>query len=166
MAGSTSNPAALRELIAQGDAAATLDAVNLALTMSVARVQEHLDYDFLDGHAEQATRFFANWLARLQGFERMAAAVWVGPQYALSMVHLEHAYGLGARILMDALSEVTRATADCLEDFRLFTSGPDAEVSEQVADRLDRHAATVRAVQGELAAELELLPQHARRVAS
>lgn len=159
MAGSTRRTAALRELIAKGDRASTLDAVDLAVTMSVGSVREQLDYDFLDGHADEASRFFAGWLARLQGFERMAAADWAGVQYVLSIVHLDHAYGVGARIVMEALVEATRATAESLEAFRAFTQGPDAEVAELVAGRLDGLAAVLRTVHDDIRSELTLLPQ-------
>lgn len=163
MAGSTSGPGALRELVAQGDAAALSDAVDLAMTMSVAQVREQLDYDFLDEHAAEAGSFFDRWLSRLHGFERMAAAEWVGTQYVLSMVHLDQAYGSGARIVVGALAEVTAATADSLEAFRIFTQGPDAQVAEPVADRFDRLARVVRSVHDELAEVLAGLPAGAAR---
>jgi hypothetical protein len=88
----------------------------------------------------------------------MAAAEWVGTQYVLSMVHVDHSYGVGARIAVEALAEVTRATAESLEAFRVFTQGPDAELAESMADRFDRLAATVRTVHDEIDAVLSSLP--------
>lgn len=158
MAGSASGPPALRDLVARGDAASVLDAVQLALTMSVSQVRAQLDYDFLDEHADEASRFFDQWLPGLPGYERMAAADWVGAQHVLSMVHLDHAYGSGARTTVEALVEVTGATADSLEAFRLFTEGPDAQVPGSVADRLGRLAGAVRGVRDELADVLAGLP--------
>jgi hypothetical protein len=136
-----------------------LDAVELAATMSVSQVREQLDHDFLDAHADEATRFFDSWLSRLQGFERMAAADWVGTQYVLSMVHIDHSYDVGARIAVEGLVEATRATAQSLEAFRVFTEGPDAELAAALADRFDVLAATVRTVQDEITGVLETLPQ-------
>ena len=128
--------------------------------MSIRQIRDELDDDFLDAHADEATHFFGSWLPNLQGFERMAAADWVGTQYVLSMVHVDHAYGMGARIAVEGLAEVTRATAEALEAFRVFTDGPDAEVPESVADRFDRLAATVRTVHDEVEAVLTSLPPH------
>lgn len=162
MAGSTDRRVVLRNLVAQDDAAAALDAVDLALTMSISQVREQLDYDFLDEHADEASQFFGRWLPCLHGYERMAAADWVGTQYVLSMVHLDHAYGSGARTTVEALADVTAATADSLEAFRIFTQGPDAQVAESVADRLDRLAGAVRSVQAELADVLAALPASLR----
>jgi hypothetical protein len=83
------------------------------------------------------------------------------------MVHVDHAYGTGARMVMEATAEVVRATAESLEQFRAFTQGPnsspDAEVAEAVADRFDGLAATLRTVHDEIVEELELLPRHSTR---
>ena len=159
MVGSTSGSAPLRQFLAQGDPASLQNAVDLALTMSVAAVRGQLDDDFLDAHAEGATSFFESWLARLPAFERMAAAAWAGPQHVLSLVHVDQAYGRGARLVLEALTGLAGEAAQFLED-RVFTEGPDAAVAEAVADRLDGVAAVLRTARDELADELALLPRH------
>ncbi|MGF1663465.1 MAG: hypothetical protein ACFCVG_13540 [Kineosporiaceae bacterium] len=68
-----------------------------------------------------------------------------------SLVHVDHAYGVGARLSLEAVAPAVLATADSLEEFRAFTDGPDAEVEPAVADRLGSVAATLRA--GGLVAE-------------
>lgn len=158
MAGSTSE-VTLSALVAQDDSASMLDAVNLARTMSLRQIRMELDYDFLQSHSDEAAHFFSNWLPHLDSFEGMAVANWIGMQYVLSMVHVDHSYYLGARLIMKALGEVTHATAESLEGFRIFTEGPDAEVADLVADRFDRLAATMRAVHDEIDDVLESLPQ-------
>ena len=158
MAGSTRGAPSLCGSIAAGGAADIAAAVDLALGMSITRVREQLDYDFLDQHAAQATGFFAAWLRRLDGFERMAAAAWAGAQHVLSLVHLDGAHATGARIVMAGLAEATRATAASLEDFRLFTRGPDAHVCELAADRFDAFAQAIRTIHDETAAELAMVP--------
>jgi hypothetical protein len=159
----TTDPTALRGLVARGDSASVLDACTLASTMPVTAVRQQLHYDFLAENAEAASRFFGAWLPRLPAYERMAAADWVGSQYVLSMAHLDHAYGTGARVVAEALAAVTAETAQSLEQFRVFTQGPgaspDAEVEEAVGERFSRLAGTLQAVHAELVAEVAALPR-------
>lgn len=147
----------LRALVAAGDSALH-DALDLASTMSVSAVEQQLDYDFLENHAEDASRFLRAWLPRLRPFERMQAAEWVTTQYLLTMVHLDHAHGIAARLQMEALAAAAGELADTLDEFWALTDGPDAEVDVSVATALQGLATTVREVSARLSAEVAALP--------
>nr|WP_297426163.1 hypothetical protein [uncultured Actinotalea sp.] len=148
----------LRALIAQGDHASLLDAVDVALERSVQAVRRELDYAFLDAHAEEATAFFRLWLARSSAFERMAVATWVSGELLTSMVHVGHAYGIAARVCLEALEGAARATAEALDEFQVFADGPDAEIDEATAGRVAALASRVRDVRDGVAVELANLP--------
>ena len=145
----------LRALVAAGDAVSRYDALALAAGLSVSAVREQLDYAFLDDHAESGSAFFQAWLPRLEPFERMQAASWASSEYLLSMVHLEHAYGIGARLQLEAMTAAAGALAESLEGFEVFADGPDAEISKSVAARLELLAQTVRGVAARLATEVD-----------
>ena len=145
--------------MAAGDVLSLLDARDLASQLSLRAVEEQLDYDFLDEHAEAASRFFELWLPTLRPFEQMQAADWASTQYVLAMVHIEHSYGLGARVMLEGFTTATAELAEALVGFRDLTRGPDAEVGEEVGTRLVELAATVSGIHAELAGILEQLPE-------
>jgi hypothetical protein len=149
----------LRALVAAGDPVSRHDALALAAKLSVSAVREQLDETFLDNHAESASAFFQAWLPRLEPFERMQATDWVTTEYLLSMVHLEHAYGIGARLQLEAITAAAGALADTLNDFGAFADGPDAEISKSVPAGLEQLARTVRDVATKLAIEVDRLPR-------
>ncbi|MDI6100709.1 hypothetical protein QLQ12_19040 [Actinoplanes sp. NEAU-A12] len=148
----------LRALVAAGDPVSRHDALALAAGMSVKAVHEQLDETFLDNHAESASAFFQAWLPRLEPFERMQATDWVTTEYLLSMVHVEHSYGIAARLQLEAVTAAAGALAETLDDFGAFADGPDAEISKSVPDRLEQLAQTVRGVAAKLATEVDALP--------
>lgn len=115
-------------------------AVASSLQHRVTWVEEQLDYDSMDEHAESVSEFFTRWLPALPPLERLQAAEWVSSQYVLALVHLENSYGIGARLLLEAQQAATRQLAASFRDFWAFTDGPDAEVDPVVADRLARYA--------------------------
>ena len=147
----------LRALVAAGDPALQ-EALDLAGTMSVSAVEQQLDWDFRVNYAEDASRFLRAWLPRLRPFERMQAAEWVTSEYILSMVHLDHAYGIGARLQLEALAAAAERLADALDSFGAFTDGPDAEVDLRVTTTLHGLAATVYEVSARLSTEVAALP--------
>jgi hypothetical protein len=149
----------LRNLVASGDPVSLHDALTLAVGLSVTAVREQLDYDFLEAHAGAASKFLRAWLPRLAPFERMQAAEWVTSQYLLSMVHLDHAYGIGARLQLEALNAATASLATALDGFWAFAHGPDAEVGENVAATLRQLSETVRDVAVKLSSEVDRLPR-------
>ena len=149
----------LRTLVAAGDAASLHDALTLAAGLSVTAVREQLDDTFLENHAAPASTFLRAWLLRLAPFERMQATDWVTTEYLLSMVHLDHSYGIGARLQLEASTAAARALAEILGDFWAFTDGPDAEVDKSVAATLQQLADTVRSVSDQLAEKLKELPE-------
>ena len=116
------------------------DAVALALEHPVRWVREQLSYDAVDEAAEQVSDFVQRWLPQLPPLERLEAADWAAGQYTLAMVHLEHAYGIGARLLLDAQRDAAAALAASFRDFWALTDGPDAETSPEVAERLRGYA--------------------------
>ena len=147
----------LRALVAAGYPALH-EALVLAGTMSVSAVEQQLDHDFLMNYAEDASRFLRVWLPRLGPFERMQAAEWVTTQYVLSMVHIDHAYGIGARLQLEALAAAAERLADALDSFGVFTDGPDAEVDVSVTTTLHGLATTVYEVSTRLSTEVAALP--------
>ena len=115
-------------------------AVQLALLHPVTWVQGQLDYDTMDEHAETVSEFFQSWLPALPPLERLHAADWATAQYILPLVHLEHSYGIGARLFLEAYRAAAAELAQSLRSFVPLTDGPDAEVSSSVADRMERYA--------------------------
>lgn len=119
------------------------DAVALALEHPVRWVMGQFSYDDLDAEAEVVSEFLQRWLAALSPFERLEAADWAAGQYVTAMVHLEHAYGIAARLLLDAQRGAASALADSMRDFWPLTDGPDAKASPEVAERLSSQAETL-----------------------
>lgn len=115
-------------------------AVAHALEHRVQWVDNQLTYDFLNEHAEHVSLFIQQWLPALPPLERLEAAEWASAQYVLALVHLEHSYGIGARLLLEAQQAATRQLAASFRDFEAMTDGPDAEVPASVARRLDHYA--------------------------
>ncbi|WP_430791612.1 hypothetical protein [Actinoplanes sp. G11-F43] len=151
----------LRSLIAAGDPVARFDALGAASQLSLSAIRDQLDGEFLDHHAVSASAFFQAWLPRLEPFERMQAAEWVAGEYVLSMVHVPHAYGLGARVQLEAATAAATALAETLEDFGAFAHGPDAELTPDVPARLTALAQPLRELSTQLAAEVDGLPRTA-----
>jgi len=116
------------------------EAVALALEHPVRWVPDQLSYDAMDEAAEQVSEFVQRWLPELPPLERLEAADWAAGQYMLAMVHLDHAYGIGARLLLDAQQAAAAALAASLRDFWALTDGPDAETPPEVAERLRSYA--------------------------
>ncbi len=116
------------------------EAVALATQHPVRWVDEQLSYDDLEEAAEQVSEFIQQWLPQLPPLERLQAADWASGQYVTAMVHLEHAYGIAARLVLDAQREATSALADSFRDFWALTDGPDAETPPAVAERLKEQA--------------------------
>ena len=116
------------------------EGVALALEHPVRWVRDQLSYDEVDGAAEQVSDFVQRWLPELTPLERLEAADWAAGQYMLAMVHLDHAYGIGARLLLEAQQAAAAALAASFRDFWALTDGPDAETSPEVAVRLRRYA--------------------------
>jgi hypothetical protein len=161
MAGSNSDYAELRGLVVEGDHAQA-DALRAASALAPGHVLEALDEDFLDQHGEAGSRFLRVWLAQLGPFEQMQVAGQVADQHLLSLVDIEHSYGIGAQIILEGLERVTAATADMLTGLRAFTEGPDAETSPDLADRLEALAPALREVQRSIATIRAEAEQHRR----
>ena len=116
------------------------DAVRAALTMRVRDVAEQLDYDTLEEHAEHASAFLQAWVPALDPGEQLQAATWASTQYVTAIVHVEAAYGIGARLVLNAQHAVAAELATSMRDFAARTYGPDAEVMPSVAERLAGYA--------------------------
>jgi hypothetical protein len=119
------------------------DAVVLAVRHPVRWVAEQMSYDDVDEAAEQVSAFIERWLPELPPLERLEAANWATEQYVTAMVHVEHAYGIAARLLLEAQQGAAAALADSLRGFWILTDGPDAEISTAVAERLRAQAETL-----------------------
>ena len=115
-------------------------AVRRALRMRVRDVTERLDYDTLDVHAETASAFLQRWVPALDPGERLQAATWAAGQYITAIVHVEGAYGIGARLLLDAQRAAATALATTMRDVAALADGPDAELMPSVAESLDGYA--------------------------
>lgn len=128
---------ALTEYIVAGD---IVSAVEAALEHRTEWVESELDYETMDENAEQVLAFFAQWLPALPPLERLQAAEWAAGQFLLPLVHLEHSFGIGAQLYLDAYEAATAELASAFRDFHAFTYGPDAETPASVADRLEHYA--------------------------
>ncbi|MGI5189547.1 hypothetical protein ACQEVI_15525 [Promicromonospora sp. CA-289599] len=151
MAGSSSVHVQLRELVTAG-AQTQADALRAASSLPLRDVLEALDEDFLDEHGDAGSRFLRAWLGQLGPFEQMEVAGQVADLHLLSLVDIEHSYGIAARIILESLERVTAAMADKLTGLRVFTEGPDAEVAPELADRLEALAPVLRDVNRAVAA--------------
>jgi hypothetical protein len=131
------NDCDVRSLIESGDVD---DAVQRALTMRVRDVIEQLDYETLEEHPEDASAFLQQWVPALDPGERLQAATWASGQYVTAIVHVEGAYGIGARLLLEAQRASAAELAATMRDVAALTCGPDAELMPSVAQRLDGYA--------------------------
>ena len=127
----------LRDLIVHGRLE---EAVEVCLRHPVVWVTQQLDYETMSEHAEAVSEFFHRWLPALPPFDRLQAADWATVQYILPLVHLEHSYGLAARLYLQAYRGAADEMAQSLRSFAPLTHGPDAEVPTGVADRLSTYA--------------------------
>ena len=127
----------VRSLIAAGDVD---EAVRRALTLRVRHVIEQLDYDTLDQHADHASEFLQRWLPALDPGERLGAASWACGQFVTALVHLEGAYGIGARLMLEAQRVAAAELAVTMRDFAVLADGPDSEIAPTVAERLSSYA--------------------------
>jgi hypothetical protein len=127
----------VRSLIKSGD---VNDAVQRALTIRVRDVIEQLDYETLEEHPDDASAFLQQWVPALDPGERLQAATWASGQYVTAIVHVEGAYGIGARLLLEAQRAVAAELAATMRDIAALTFGPDAELMPSVAQRLDGYA--------------------------
>ena len=116
------------------------EAVRCASAMRVRDVAEQLDYDTLEEHAETASAFLQRWVPALDPGERLQAASWAADQYVTAIVHVEGAYGIGARLVLDAQRAAAAELATTFRGFAALTHGPDAEVMPSVAERLAGYA--------------------------
>lgn len=127
----------IRSSIVAGDVD---EAVRRALTLRVCHVTEQLDYDILDEHAERGSAFLQRWVPALDAGERLEAASWACGQYVTALVHLEGAYGVAARLMLEAQQAAAAELAAAMREFSALTDGPDAEIMPTVADRLSGYA--------------------------
>jgi hypothetical protein len=127
----------LAEFIAAGEIDA---AVEVALEHRTNWVEDQLDYDTLSDNAEHAAEFFHRWLSALPPLERLQAAGWATSQFLLPMVHLDHSYGTGAALSIEAIAAARTELASAMRDFWAFTDGPDAETPVAVAQQLTSYA--------------------------
>ncbi|GAA1836603.1 hypothetical protein GCM10009714_17780 [Microlunatus capsulatus] len=113
----------LMSLIASGQ----LDeAVRLALGHRDVWIQTRLDYVAVEDNDEASSAFLQAWLPALPGLERLQAAGWASSHFQLALVHLPHAYGIGAQLVLDALAAGTARWAELLRDL-----GASEAASEQ-----------------------------------
>jgi hypothetical protein len=130
----------VRSLVVAGE----LDeAVRRALALRVRHVIEQFDYDTLDEHAARASDFLQRWVPALDPGERLHAASWANAQFVTALVHLEGAYGIGARLLLEAQQATAAELAATMRDLAALADSPDSETPPTVAQRLSGYAAQV-----------------------
>lgn len=105
-----------------------------------------MDYDTLDENSEAASAFVQAWCQELPPLPRLQAADWAAGQYLTALVHLDHAYGIEARLVLDAQQAVSSYLAQSLRDVCVLTDGPDAELDASVSQRLNDYAASLEAM--------------------
>lgn len=96
-------------------------AVHRALTLRVRDVTEQLDYETLEEHAEDGSAFLQQWVPSLDPGERLQAAAWASGQYITAIVHVEGAYGIGARLLLEAQRAAAAELAATMRDIAALT---------------------------------------------
>ena len=101
----------LMSLIARGQQA---EAVRLALEHRDVWVQTRLDYDALEDNDDASSAFLQAWLPALPALERLQATDWASSNFQLALVHLPHAYGIGAGLVLEALAEAATRLAELL----------------------------------------------------
>lgn len=115
-------------------------AVLLALEHRTDWVQRQLDRDEMDDNADLVSEFLQRWLGALPPLERLQAADWAVSEYALSLVHLEHAARTGAQLYLEAQAGAAASLASSMRQVEGFSEGPDAEMHPSVAQRLYGYA--------------------------
>jgi hypothetical protein len=103
----------LMSLIADGHQA---EAVRLALEHRDLWVKTRLDEDAVEANDLASSAFLQAWLPALPPLERLQAASWASSNFQLALVHLPHAYGIGARLLLEALAAAATRWAGLLRD--------------------------------------------------
>lgn len=116
------------------------EAVTLARKHSVDWVTAQLDYDWLDEHADQASDFLQAWCLALDPLVRLQAADWAAGQYLTALVHLDHAYGIAALLVLEAQRAAAARLASSLRETWALADGPDAELDQRVVTRLNGYA--------------------------
>lgn len=116
------------------------EAILLALEHRTSWVQRQLDRDERDDQAELVSEFLQRWLAELPPLERLQAADWAVSEYALSLVHLEHAARTGAELYLQAQGAAAAALAQSMRQVSGFSEGPDGELHPSVPQRLQGYA--------------------------
>lgn len=119
------------------------EALRLALEHRDVWVQIRLDYDAMEINDDASSAFLQSWLPALRPLERLQAAGWASSNFQLALVHLPHAYGIGARLLLEALATAASCWAGLFRDLGaavISRENPDSSFSRRLssyADQLD-----------------------------
>ncbi|HEX8508012.1 MAG TPA: hypothetical protein VF635_00735 [Propionibacteriaceae bacterium] len=133
----------LTEFIRAGELDA---AVKHALQHRTEWVVAQLDYDTMSDHAVHGSDFLHRWLAALPPLERLQAADWAASQYVLALVHLEHSYGTGAQLYLEAYSAATVEIAHSFRRLAASPRAPEVQTRGSVAERLASYADRLEAM--------------------
>jgi hypothetical protein len=116
------------------------EALLLALDHRTTWVQTQLDRDEMNDEAELVSEFLQRWLEALPALERLQAADWAVSEYALSLVHLDHAARTGAELYLEAQAAAVASVASSMRHVEGYSEGPDAAMHPSVAQRLYGYA--------------------------
>ncbi len=121
------------------------EAVRLALHHRTDWVELRLDYDAVGANDLAVWQFLPRWLAALPALERLQAASWATGHYLMELVYLDHAYGVGAQLLLDAHAAAAGHLAMSIRACTAATS-PEALGTPGLADQLHGYADQLEAM--------------------
>lgn len=102
-----------------------------------------LDYDFVDGHAEEVDAFFRRIIPQLPPGQAFEMAAQCQQHYVLGLAHLD-ARSVAAELLIDSTRRLLDHIAEILIDTDPLADGPDAGISDATQQRLLVAAQTLR----------------------
>lgn len=121
------------------------EAVRLALHHRTDWVELRLDYDAVGANDLAVWQFLPRWLAALPALERLQAASWATGHYLMELVYLDHAYGVGAQLLLNAHAAAAGHLAISIRACTAATS-PEALGTPGLADQLHGYADQLEAM--------------------
>ncbi len=138
-------PVATNDLMALLGVGRLDEAVGLALHHRMDWVELRLDYDAVGAHDLAVWEFLPRWLAALPALDRLQAASWATGHYLMELVYLDHAYGVGAQLLLGAHAAAADQLAMSIRACAAATS-PESLGAPGLADRLNAFAEQLEAM--------------------
>lgn len=150
-------PADQNELMPLISSGRQAEALRLAIGHREVWVETRLEYAAVDSHDEATSAFLQAWLPALPPLERLQAASWATSNFQLALVHLPHAYGIGARLLLEAMAAAVSCWADLLRVLGSDITSGELNGDSGFSRRLESYADQLDAMSFE---PIPLEPEH------